>query len=37
MRLNRWRVIPGRGCVGGVVGMVCVGPAGLADSDKNLC
>jgi hypothetical protein len=22
MRLNRWRVIPGRGCVGGVVGMV---------------
>jgi hypothetical protein len=29
MRLNRWRVIPGRGCVGGVVGVVWPGlPAG---------
>ena len=29
MRLNRWRVIPGRGCVGGVVGAWWPGlPAG---------
>ena len=29
MRLNRWRVIPGRGCVGGVVGAKWPGlPAG---------
>ena len=31
MRLNRWRVIPGRGCVGGVVGVKWSGlPAGRA-------
>src|SRR5215211_1320477 len=31
MRLNRLRVIPGRGCVGGVVGCVWTGlPAGRA-------
>ncbi len=36
MRLNRSRVIPGRGCVGGVVGRVGVVAAAAAGSEKSV-